>query len=104
MNVQEIIKEYYDGWLGSDREKALSFLADNLKFRSPQDNFDSAKAFLDKCWEFSENFNKMEIEHAVYGPDSAYIVYLGNGFCCGELIKVRGGKISEVYVTFDPTR
>jgi ketosteroid isomerase-like protein len=25
-------------------------------------------------------------------------------FCCGELLKVRDGRISEIYVTFEPTR
>jgi hypothetical protein len=42
MSTQQIIADYYRAWIESDREKARSLLTDNLKFRSPSDNFDSA--------------------------------------------------------------
>lgn len=104
MNVQQIIKEYYDGWLKSDLAKVKMLLCHDLKFRSPEDDFDDAKSFLDSCWKFSENFDTMNIEHAVYDKDSAYLVYGSNEFYCGELIKIKDSKISEIYVTFAPTR
>jgi len=104
MDIERIIKDYYQAWIESDREKARSYVADDLKFVSPNDHFESADEFLDVCWTFSKGFDKMDIHHEVYSEDSAYLVYSGNGFCCGELLKIRDGKISEVYVTFDPTR
>lgn len=104
MLSKKIIEEYYDCWIDNDRKGASSYLADDLIFRSPQDNFDSAGAFLDACWKYSRDFNSMEYIHTLFTDDGAYIVYTGKDFCVGELIKIRGGKISEIYVTFDPTR
>ena len=104
MDTKELIDKYYGCWLNSDRNGARSLVTDDLKFRSPQDNFESADDFFNKCWKFSEGFNAMDILHAVYDSDGAYIVYGGEGFWCGELIKTEDGKIKEIYVTFDPTK
>ena len=104
MQTRELITEYYGSWLANNRQKARSLLADDLVFRSPKDNFDNADAFMETCWKLAENFNSMDIEHLVCADDAAYIVYRGDGFCCGELLKIADGKICAVYVTFDPTR
>ena len=103
-NAKVLVEAYYLSWLNNDRAKARSLLADDLKFRNPRDNFDSADAFMDSCWQLAEHFNSMTIEHAVYDSQGAYIVYQGEGFCCGELLKIKDKKIREIYVTFDPTR
>lgn len=78
-------------------------MADDLKFRSPTDNFDSADEFIKQCWKYAEDFNQFEILHSVYDTENGYIVYSSNGFCCGELLKLQDNKISEIYVTFNPT-
>ena len=103
MTVEPVIKGYYEHWLKGDREAARTALADDLTFRSPADNFDSADAFIDKCWHLSEQFNAMDVVHEVYDDGSGYLVYRTGDFCCGEYHKVREGKISEIYVTFNPT-
>jgi ketosteroid isomerase-like protein len=103
MTTEAIIRDYFDGWLKSDRDKVRSCLADDLKFWSPDDNFDDADSFLDACWKYSEHFAEMTIEHGVYASDSGYIVYTSGDLCSGELIKIRDGKICEIYVTFNPT-
>jgi hypothetical protein len=104
MKNKVIVEEYYQSWIDSNREKARSLLADDLKFRSPRDNFDSAEDFINACWGLSESFNTMEDLHTVFDADGAYIVYRGENFCCGELLKIIDGKVQEIYVTFDPTR
>ena len=103
MTVEAVIKGYYDQWLKGDRTAARAALADDLTFRSPADNFDSADAFIEKCWHLSEQFNTMDVVHEVYGDGGGYLVYRTGDFCCGEFHKVRDGKISEIYVTFNPT-
>ena len=104
MTPDETVTSYYDCWLRSDRAGARALLADDLKFRSPPDDFDSADAFLEKCWAFSEGFDEMNVVHRVADDEAVYLVYSFGDFACGELIKVRGGKIVEIYVTFNPTR
>ena len=103
MTTQSIIRGYYDHWLKGERDAARAMLADDLTFRSPADNFDGADAFIDKCWALSEQFNTMDVLHQVYDDSSGYLVYRTGDFCCGELHKIRDGKISEIYVTFNPT-
>ena len=103
MTTESIIKGYYGHWLKGDRDAARAMLADDLTFRSPADNFDGADAFIDKCWALSEQFNAMDVLHQVYDDSSGYLVYRTGDFCCGELHKIRDGKISEIYVTFNPT-
>jgi hypothetical protein len=103
MNSKEIVETYYQCWIDSNREKARSFLADDLKFSSPQDKFESADDFINACWALSESFHSMDVLHTVYDDEGAYIVYKGESFCAGELLKIKDGKIQEIYVTFDPT-
>ena len=104
MTTQEVIKAYYKAWLDGDRKKARSLLSRDLRFRSPEDNFDNADDFLDKCWKYSEDFEHIVIEHEIYDFTGGYVVYSSSDLCCGELHKVRDGKIIEIYVTFNPTR
>ena len=104
MTPRQIIEKYYHAWLISDREQARALLADDLVFHSPGAGFHNADEFLDACWKLSEGFTHMDVDHTLYGDDGGYVVYRTAGVCCGELIKVRDGKITEIYVTFDPTR
>jgi ketosteroid isomerase-like protein len=103
MTTAAIIKDNFDGWLEGDRDKVRSYLADDLKFRSPSDNFYDADSFLNACWKYSQDFSQMTIEHGVFAADSGYIVYTSGDLWSGELIEIRDGKICEIYVTFNPT-
>jgi len=51
---KDIIAIYYNSWVINDKPSAREQLADDLLFRSPNDSFDSADAFMDACWQFSE--------------------------------------------------
>ncbi|GAB4196636.1 MAG: hypothetical protein Tsb002_30140 [Wenzhouxiangellaceae bacterium] len=104
MNTRQLIQDYYNCWLSNNQQGARSFLADDLLFRGPNADFNSAEAFMESCWPHAERFNTMTMLHEVYAGNAAYIVYQGDDFCVGELIKFDGGKIKAVYVTFDPTR
>ena len=103
MTTQQIIAHYYDAWISNDRDKARSLLADDLKFRSPSDNFDGADEFFDCCWKYAADFNEMPMVHEVYGEDRAYIAYRIGDMVNGEFIRTRDGRISEIHVTFNVT-
>ncbi len=103
MTTESIIKDYFQHWLKGDRDAARAALADDLTFRSPADSFKSADTFMDKCWALSERFSAMDVLHQVYDDSAGYLVYRAGDVCCGELHKVRDGKIAEIYVTFNPT-
>ncbi|MGI9383097.1 MAG: hypothetical protein ACR2PO_08070 [Methyloligellaceae bacterium] len=103
MTTESVIMDYYGSWLNGDRDRARSLLADDLKFRSPQDNFDTADAFLGTCWKLSESFDAMDVIHEVFDASGGYLVYRSGSFLCGEFVKVRDGRIAEIYVTFNPT-
>ena len=103
MSIQETIETYYRCWVDNHRELARSLLADDLTFRSPEDNFDGADAFLDACWKYADKTDEIAIVHSVYGEAGGYVVLRMGDFHSGELVKVRNGLICEIYVTFNVT-
>ncbi|MBC8312255.1 MAG: hypothetical protein H8E72_08100 [Candidatus Marinimicrobia bacterium] len=100
---KDIISIYYNSWVINDKSSAREQLADDLIFRSPNDNFDSADSFMDACWQFSEYFTEFKLLHQVYEEKKAYIIYPMDKIFIGEFIKFKDGKISEIYVSFNPT-
>ena len=104
MTSKEVIQAYYKVWLHSDRNLVKSFLSTDLRFRSPENSFDNADAFLDTCWGYSGGFDQMNVEHAIDGSDGGFIVYSSGDLCCWELLRLKDGKFHEIYVTFNPTR
>jgi ketosteroid isomerase-like protein len=101
--TREIILRYYDGWVESDRECVRSLLADDLHFKSPDDEFDDADSFLAQCWKLADGFREMNVAHSIFAEDGGYLVYTFGDFSIGELVKVRDGRITEIYVTYNST-
>jgi len=100
---KDIIAIYYNSWVINDKISAREQLADNLLFRSPNGNYDSADTFMDACWQFSEYFSEFNLLHQVYEENKAYIIYPIDNIYIGEFIKFKDGEISEIYVSFNPT-
>ena len=100
---KDIIAIYYNSWVINDKISAREQLADNLLFRSPNGNYDSADIFMDACWQFSEHFSEFNLLHQAYEENKAYIIYPIDNIYIGEFIKFKDGKISEIYVSFNPT-
>lgn len=103
LTVKEIILNYYTAWVENDYTKAKSFISENLKFKSPDDQFNSAESFLNECWQYAELFTAFIIIQEVYSEYDAYIVYKMDKLNVGEFIKTKNGEITEIYVTFNPT-
>ena len=62
-----------------------------------------ADAFLDCCWEYAAGFNSFEPVQEAYGGNTAYVAYGVGDIKVGEFIRMRDGKISEIWVTFRVT-
>lgn len=101
-HCKDIVNRYYQGWLKNNREVVESLLDSSLVFKSANDHFTSKQDFLDACWQYSSHFNKMDVLHEIYTDNQAYIIYNGDDFCCGELVKLKNNKIIAIYVTSDP--
>ncbi len=62
-----------------------------------------ADSFLGQCWKLAEGFRGMNVAHSIFAEDGGYLVYTFGDFSIGELVKVRDGRISEIYVTYNST-
>ena len=98
-----ILRDYFAAWIRSDRDCVRSLLHDDLVFRAPDDSFDSADAMLGACWKHADGMTAMDVIHEVYGADAAYIAYKTGDLVVGEYMRLRDGRIAEIYVTFNPT-
>lgn len=103
MMTESIIKTYFGAWVSGDQEKARSLVHNDLRFRSPQDGFDSAEDFFETCWHLNEGFAALDVVQEVYDESSGYIAYRVDGMVNGEFVRLREGKITEIYVTFGVT-
>ena len=103
MNIKEIIHNYFQAWVDHGAATARSYLVPSLKFKAPSDEFDNADDFIETCWKFAEDFNYINYVQEVYSDDCCYVVYKSKDLCSGELIKLKDDKITEIYVTFNPT-
>jgi ketosteroid isomerase-like protein len=99
----ECARRYFEAWTDGDRAAARSLLADALDFRSPQDRFASADAFLDACWQYSEGLVAVAILKEV--TDGAQVVLCldwklqdGAHFVSAEYVRVAEGRITEIVV------
>ena len=100
---KNIISNYYQAWIQNNKDLAESYLYKSLHFKSPNDEFHSAQEFLNACWQYSNTFTEFNIVQEVYSENDAYIVYKMGEMHIGELIKTKNNKITEIYVTFNPT-
>ena len=103
MDGRKMVADYYGYWVSGDRSAARALLADDLRFRSPMDNFDSADAFFEKCWQYAEGFTDFSPVQEVYADNSAYVAYDVGGMMVGEFIRFRDGRICEIWVSFNVT-
>jgi len=101
-DVLKIAKQYYEGWETSN--SALLKLSPNLKFRSPDDKFSSAKDFLDKCWQYSGA--KFQDKIFLSGENNVCIKYGfplpdGTTKTIIEWLTFEAGSISEIEVFYE---
>ncbi|MBD3257222.1 hypothetical protein GF377_02220 [candidate division GN15 bacterium] len=101
--TKDTVHRYYTAWAAQDRTKVRQMLADNLRFVSPQDKFESAEAFLATCWEYSQGLSGVEVESEVYDGDRGFVILRwrtesGSSFADAEYVRVADGKMAEILV------
>ncbi len=101
--IEEIIKDYYNAWVNNNKERVNLILSDNLIFKSPNEEYTSASQFIDSCWKYATHFKSFNIIEGIYSNQTAYILYKMGNMYIGGLIKTKNNKITEIYVTFNPT-
>jgi len=101
--IEEIIYNYYNAWVYNKKEKVILTLSENLIFKSPNEEYTSASQFIDSCWKYAAHFKSFNLIEGIFSNQSAYIIYKMGNIHIGELIKTKNNKITEIYVTFNPT-
>jgi hypothetical protein len=98
----KIAQQYYEGWETSNKE--LLSVATDLKFTSPDDNFSSAKEFLDQCWQF----NGVVFRNKIFLSGDEYVVVKydfpmpdGTTKPMVEWLTIKEGTITEIQVFYD---
>ncbi len=101
--VRQTVDRYLRAWATQDREGAEEELAPDLDFRSPQDRFSGADAFLAECWKYAMGLTDVKILESVYDESSAFLLlewHTAHGpYCSAEYYVLRQGKICKILVT-----
>jgi hypothetical protein len=103
LSTKDTVRGYYEAWAAQDREAVRSQLDSALSFRSPQDSFESAEAFLSACWRFSSGLKGVSFVTEVYDDARAFVVLRwlnddGSTFEDAEYVEVSDGVISRILV------
>lgn len=101
--TRDVVRAYYEAWARQDREGVRALLADDVSFRSPQDRFETADAFLEACWAHAEGLSGVTFERELYDGEQAFVLLGwqfggGEGFVDAEYVRVRSGRVVEVLV------
>ena len=99
----DLINAYYHCWARKDRDGARALLADDLRFRSPWDKFDTADAYLEECWSLRADVESVMVFESVVEGDKAFVatewmVNDGTSFGDAAFICAAGGKITKIVV------
>ncbi len=104
MNNKELVENYYNNWVKRDREAVRDVLSDNFVFRSPQDVFYSADSFLNGCWHYGNDVDKVKFIKKVFQNDEAFVLLewfhreTNTSFHDTEYIRIENGKFKEILV------
>jgi hypothetical protein len=101
--TREIVRRYYKAWASQDRGQVRALLNDQLQFSSPQETFESADAFLEACWKYSEGLTSVQFTIEVYEDSEAFVILLwsnedASGFTDAEYLQVDQGKVKRIVV------
>lgn len=101
--TREIVHRYYKAWASQDRSEVRALLNDQLEFASPQESYESADAFLDACWKYSEGLTGVQFSKEVYEDGDAFVILLwsnedGSSFADAEYLQVAQEKIKQIVV------
>jgi ketosteroid isomerase-like protein len=99
----DLINAYYQCWARRDRDGARALLADDVRFRSPWDKFDSADAYLDECWALRADVESVMVFESAVEGDKAFVaaewmVNDGTSFGDATFFQAANGKIVRILI------
>src|SRR5262245_17014560 len=103
----EVVEQYQRAFGSGDLETARSLLADDLHFKGPLEEFDSADAFMQSVARLAQIITGTELKKVIAdGNDVVTIYELRTSTPAAtsdvaEWATVKNGKIAEIRVFFD---
>jgi ketosteroid isomerase-like protein len=106
-NAAEIVESYHRAFGSGDVQTARSLLADDLHFKGPIEEFDSADEYLQSVAKLAQIVTGTDVKKVLADSDDVVTIYdLHTNTPAGtsnvaEWATVRNGKIAELRVFFD---
>ena len=102
-SVREVVRSYYTSWASQDRTGVRTLLANDVEFRSAQDQFKDADDFLAACWKYAEGIVGVSFMKELYSQDQAFVILTwknadGSVFVDAEYLRVESGRVCEILV------
>lgn len=106
MSNVDIVRAYFDSYLGQDREAADQIVAHDFVFTSPQDDHIDRAAFFERCFPTATRLKEQQLLKVVATQsDDVFVLYeyelqTGERHRNAELLTVRDCKVAEAQVFF----
>jgi ketosteroid isomerase-like protein len=103
----EVVEQYHAAFGNGDAQAARSLLADDLHFKGPIEEFDSADQYMESVGKLAQIVTGVDVQKVVAEGDDVVTIYdLHTNTPAGtsnvaEWATVRKGKIAEMRVFFD---
>ncbi len=103
IKTRKVVHEYYDGWITGRLDQSRNLMADDCIFKSPQDKFLSADAFLTACSHLSDGLTGVKYVKEIYSDSEAFVILewqidQDQSFMDAEYLRIKSGKITEIIV------
>jgi len=103
---EELVKNYYNNWVGSNRTAVRESLTDDFIFRSRQGVFKTPDDYLNTSWEQIEKMGgveDVEFPHLIANDTEVFVIVkwiMGKGKSghIAEMIKINNDKIKEILI------
>jgi ketosteroid isomerase-like protein len=105
-NPAEVVERYFDAWTSKDFDTARSLLRDDLSFKGPLEQLDSADALIESIKQLAQIVTGAERHGIVEQDDQVCVIYDLHTVpiataAVAEWYTVRDGKIAKMQAFFD---
>ena len=101
--IAGVVARYYTAWVRRDWALARAVLADDVQFRSAQEQLDNVEALFQVCWPNGERLVGVRFLKRVYSDEEAFVILEwtdddGGTVVGAEYLRVADGKIVEIMI------
>lgn len=106
MTNSEVVRSLFAAYRAQDRGAAMTMLANDFVFTSPQDDHIDKATYLDRCFPTASRFRWQRLLHVLDISDEdvfvlyEYELHTGARYRNVEVITVRDGEVVETQVYF----